>query len=64
MYTFLTDNIESNIVSTEANVKAGTGELRKASDYQKSSRKKLCWLLLCLIILVGGLSALIYIFAK
>ncbi len=58
----MVDNIEANIVSTESNVKAGTQELRKASDYQKKSRTKLCWLLLCVVVLAAGIGVAIWWF--
>jgi syntaxin 7 len=58
----MVDNIEANIVSTESNVKQGTQELRKASDYQKKSRTKLCWLLLCVVVLATGLGVAIWWF--
>lgn len=58
------DNIEANIVSTESNVKQGTQELRKASDYQKKSRTKLCWLLLCVIVLAAGIGVTIWWFTR
>jgi syntaxin 7 len=59
----MVDNIEANIVSTESNVKQGTTELRKASEYQKKSRTKLCWLLLCVIILAAGIGVTVWWFA-
>ena len=60
LYLFL-DSIEANIVHTEEKVSQGTTELRKASDYQKSARNKLCYLLLCILILGGVVAALIFI---
>lgn len=58
------DNIESNVASTEQNTKEGTAELRKANEYQKSSRKKLCWLLLCIVILCGVVAGVYFALKK
>lgn len=58
------DNIESNIVTAEKHTEQGTSELRKASDYQKKARKKLCYLLLCLAVLCAIAAGAIYFLAK
>jgi t-SNARE complex subunit (syntaxin) len=52
------DIVETNVEKTAMNVKAGLQELDKAEQYQKAKRKKMCMLLLCLII-IGGLLAII-----
>jgi t-SNARE complex subunit (syntaxin) len=55
------DSIEANIVHTEENTRQGTVELRKASSYQKATRSKLCFLLLCIVVLGGAIAVVIYI---
>eukprot|EP00027_Filamoeba_sp_ATCC50430_P015914 CAMPEP_0168573836 /NCGR_PEP_ID=MMETSP0413-20121227/18750_1 /TAXON_ID=136452 /ORGANISM="Filamoeba nolandi, Strain NC-AS-23-1" /LENGTH=207 /DNA_ID=CAMNT_0008607119 /DNA_START=280 /DNA_END=900 /DNA_ORIENTATION=- len=47
------DNIESNIESAVQDTNKGVVEIRKASDYQKRSRTKLCILALILVIIVS-----------
>jgi t-SNARE complex subunit (syntaxin) len=49
----LVDNIAANIDTTETRVTQGVQELSQANKYQKSSRNKMCWLLLCLLIICG-----------
>ena len=41
-----TDNIESNVQDVTINMENATGELRQASKWQKSTRNKLCCLML------------------
>jgi len=56
------DSIESNIeVSVQATDK-GVEELTKASDYQKSSRTKMCCFLLIILIVVAVAIGLVWIF--
>jgi len=52
------DILEANAEQTAANVKAGAQELDKAAEYQKAKRKKMCMILLCLLV-AGGLLAII-----
>lgn len=58
------DNIESNVDSAHNNVSSGVQEIKKASEYQKKSRTKLCCLLLLLVILGAAAFAIIWIFFK
>lgn len=46
------DRIDYNIETVSHNVDDGVKQLTQASNYQKSYRKKLCMLLLCIGILV------------
>jgi syntaxin 7 len=57
-----TENIESNIQKTDVNTKEGVAELRKANSYQKSSRTKLCILLLCIVLLCGAVAGGYFLF--
>ena len=45
--------IEDNTFKAAAGVQDGVTELQKASEYQKSSRKKLCCLLLIAVIILA-----------
>jgi len=54
------DSIESNVESSVVQTDRGVIELRKASDYQKSSRTKLCCLLLILIIIAAVVGIIIW----
>ena len=48
----LVDNIQNNITSTAERTTEGTTELMSASNYQRSARTKMCWILLiCFVIL-------------
>lgn len=47
----LLDNIESNVEQVDVNMEAATKELKKAVDYQKRSRNRMCWVLVILVIL-------------
>jgi len=49
----LIDTIEGNITETGGNVETGLAEIRKAETYQKKSRTKMCWLLLCVLVLAA-----------
>jgi len=54
------DILEANAEQTGMNVKSGAQEIVKAAEYQKSKRKKMCMILVCLVV-AGGLLALILI---
>jgi len=47
------DNIESHIDSAVSNVSRGVVELRQAADYQKSTRTKMCCLVVIILAIVG-----------
>ncbi|XP_036066481.1 syntaxin-7 isoform X2 [Oryzias melastigma] len=44
------DSIEANVESADVNVQSATQQLARAADYQRSSRKKICILLVVLAI--------------
>ncbi|TNM95077.1 syntaxin-7 [Takifugu rubripes] len=44
------DSIEANVESAETHVHSGTQQLSRAADYQRSSRKKICILMIVLAI--------------
>jgi len=46
-------SIEDNTRKTADETKSAVGELQKASEYQRSSRKKLCCILLLAVIILG-----------
>jgi len=56
-----TDNIESNIESAVQDTNKGVVEIRKASDYQKRSRTKLCILALILVIIVSVIVLVVWL---
>jgi len=53
------DDLEANVEQTAMNVQMGRQELDKAAEYQKAKRKKMCMLLLCLIVIGGILAAIL-----
>ncbi|KAM4633882.1 syntaxin-7 [Polymixia lowei] len=52
------DSIEANVESADLNVQNATQQLSRAADYQRSSRKKIC-ILLVLLVVVGVVIGLI-----
>jgi len=56
------DNIESNVESAVDHTEQGVNEVRKASEYQKSSRSKLCCIVLLTVIILAGVIAFIALF--
>jgi len=54
------DSIESSVESSVVATEKGVVELRKASEYQKSSRTKLCCVLLILIIIAAVIGVIIW----
>lgn len=49
----LVDNIESNVEAVVENTSSATGEIKKASDYQKSARTKMCCILMIFLIIIA-----------
>jgi syntaxin 7 len=47
------DLIENHLVKTNNYTEKATGELRKANEYQKAARKKMCIILLMVAVVVG-----------
>jgi len=58
------DNIESNIEESTIKTTEGVQELRKANEYQKSSRNKLCCLALIILIVAAILVIVLYLVLK
>jgi len=58
------DNIESNIESGLDHTTHGYAEVKKASEYQKSSRNKMCCLALILMIVLGVIVGAVFLFLK
>jgi len=56
------DNIESNVEKGAQETKAAVSELKKASEYQKSSRSKMCVLLIIILIIAGVAAVGFYLF--
>merc|ERR1719419_2211629 len=52
------DTLEQHCEATRENVEQGTQEVFKASQYQRAKRKKMCYILICLVVL-GGVIAII-----
>jgi t-SNARE complex subunit (syntaxin) len=63
-FSFTLDNIEDHVDKTKHNVGEGVIEIRKASDYQRKSRTKLCCLLLILVIICAAVVAVVFLFLK
>jgi len=55
------DSIEANVDSAAVHVEDANVQLHKASDYQKAARKKMCCILVTLVIVAGVLGLIIYI---
>jgi syntaxin 7 len=53
------DDIESNIERTADRTRAAGGELTRAEQYQRSSRNKMCFILL-IVALVPGVLVLVF----
>jgi len=53
------DTIEANVQSTSAQVEQGNTDLVKALKHQKSSRKKMCCVIV-LILIIGLILALVF----
>ena len=49
--------IETNVATAKEQVQDGTQNLVKAEEYQKKARKKMCYVLCCLLIFVGVIFA-------
>ncbi|XP_040280273.1 syntaxin-12 [Bufo bufo] len=58
------DSIEANVESAEVHVERGTEQLQRASYYQKKSRKKICILILILVIVAAILGFIIWLSVK
>lgn len=54
------DNIESNIETSVVKTSEGVEELRKANEYQKSSRNKMCCLALIILIIAAIIVIVVY----
>jgi syntaxin 7 len=48
----IVDNIEDNVHMMAGHTRAAERELRSANQYQKSARKRACWLTLILVIIL------------
>lgn len=51
------DNIEANMSAAESSVENGAAQLSQASRYQKKARKKMCYVLLIVVIILGVMIA-------
>lgn len=58
------DSIESNVESSAVATAQGVEQIRKASEYQKSSRVKLCWLLLIAVIILAVIGIIVWVTVK
>ncbi|KYR00190.1 syntaxin 7 [Tieghemostelium lacteum] len=54
------NNIESNLESTYLNTKEANVQLNQASKHQQSSRNKMCWLALILLIVAAVLGIILF----
>jgi len=54
------DRLEVNIEETADQVQSGTQNLIKASEHQKSYRKKICWILMILLVVLVLVVALTF----
>lgn len=56
----LVDSIEANVERAQTNVEGANVQLSKASTYQKSARKKMCILLLIIVIVSGVIGIIVW----
>ncbi|XP_053192571.1 syntaxin-7 [Scomber japonicus] len=54
------DSIEANVESADMNVQRGTQQLARAADYQRSSRKKICILMIVLAVVAVVIGLIIW----
>ncbi|KAM8831899.1 syntaxin-7 isoform 1-T3 [Spinachia spinachia] len=54
------DSIEANVESADVNVQSATQQLSRAADYQRSSRKKMCILVIVLLVLAVIIGLIIW----
>lgn len=54
--------IEGNTETGLKHMEDGVNQLQKASEYQKSSRTKLCCILLIIVLIVGAIAAFLGIY--
>ncbi|XP_012734514.1 syntaxin-7 [Fundulus heteroclitus] len=54
------DSIEANVESADTNIQAGTQQLARAADYQRSSRKKMCILMVVLAVVAVVIGLIIW----
>lgn len=60
----ITDNIESNVEAADDYTSKGYEEVKKASEYQKSSRNKMCCLLLIIVIVLAAVVGFVFLFLR
>jgi len=58
------DKMSTNITKTERSMEKGIGQLQKASEHQKSGRKKLCCLLVILAVTIAVVVVVIVVMKK
>lgn len=58
------DSIEANVDSAAVHVESGNVHLEKARNYQKASRKKMCILIIILLVVAIALGLIIYFAAR
>lgn len=56
----IVDSIEANVEHAHTNVEGANVQLSKASEYQKKARKKMCILLIILVIVGGAIGIIIW----
>ncbi|KAJ3188312.1 Plasma membrane t-SNARE, secretory vesicle fusion [Gaertneriomyces sp. JEL0708] len=56
------DAIETNVDTAHVNIEDGNKEMTQAITYRKSSRKKAWWICFCVLILLGVIAILVYIY--
>jgi len=58
------DNIQTNISSAGTNVETAVSEVKDASKYQQSSRKKICFVMIFITVVVAIIIVVIYFTVK
>jgi len=53
------DKLETNVNQTKDRVEAGTYQLKKAEEHQRTARKIQCYILLCVLIILGLIAGLL-----
>ena len=63
-HIFILDSIEANVDTAAVNVETANVQLEKAKSYQKAARKKMCCVLVIVLIAAGALTLIIWLAVK
>ena len=63
-HIIILDSIEANVDSAAVHVETANVQLEKAKSYQKAARKKMCCVLVIVLIAAGALALIIWLAVK